>query len=174
MDEIVFNGKTYRRHSNRWVDGSGMVVNDFLQRDLNAEFAKGQDIDSLDYEALLEAGNKYKLSGSYTLAERCFLRALEMRGEYGEEPFLLSRLFSCYRLMRAPHKTVSYFETELLGLDFTNKYAPAITSVAAAYCDLRQYRKAEKYCKLAIVLTGYKSRELDLVMQRIEKELEGR
>ena len=40
MDVLVYQGKTYRRFGNRWVDSRDLVVNDFLQRDLNKEFEK--------------------------------------------------------------------------------------------------------------------------------------
>lgn len=173
MDELKFKGKTYRRYSNRWVDSNGMVVNEFLQQDLNKEFAKSIDIATLTHMELIEAGQKYKLSGSYSLAVECFTEALKTASE-GEVPFLLARLFSCYRKMNAPNKVVEYIETELIDQEFSDKYAVALTSVAAAYCDLREYQKAEKYCKLAMYLAGCASQEQKNVMARIEKELEGR
>ena len=60
MDVLVFEGKTYTRRNEKWVDSRSMVAPEGLQKDLNREFAKQIDPTALSLEECVVHGDRFK------------------------------------------------------------------------------------------------------------------
>ena len=81
---------------------------------------------------------------------------------------------SCLRLSGKPKSAILVYKkaTEFYGKQIIS--GKLVTSVAAAYCDLGDFKKARIYCDSAYLLQGRKlgkNDELSLVYKRIEKNL---
>ena len=69
MDVLIFEGNTYTRRNEKWVDSRNMVVHEGLQKDLNREYAKQLDPAKLSLSGSLKA--------VFVEIERSFLRELK-------------------------------------------------------------------------------------------------
>ncbi len=170
MDRVIFEGKEYRRYTEKWVDTNNMTVSEILQDRLNAAFFQTQNLQEMTYDELVEYGNKYKNSGSIGIAIRLFEFA-STRADAGNIAGLLPRLTSCYRSQGQPQKAIDLLEYARAKYGERILSGALLTSAAAAYCDLKQYRTARKCCDRAFAMSnGKKSGELSAVYARIRKE----
>lgn len=170
MDQIEYQGKKYKRVGNKWTDSSNCVVPEGLQRDLNFAYLQSHDISDMSVKELIAEGDKFKDSTSYFYAIRCYERAAEICSKRTLQ-FLLPRLSSCYRKKKTPQKTVEMFAMakSKYGEDFITPVL--LTTVAAAYCDLKEYENAMRCCKWAMKKNdGELEPALLSVYARIKKE----
>ena len=171
-ETIIYNGQTYRRIKGKWVDKDNMVVT-HLQRTLDNLYVKQQSMDRMTVDELIAEGDKYKEAGTINLAIRYYEAAMKTDID-AEHKYVLARLTSCYRAQGRANKAIELFE--LANERFGEKAlsSPLCTSVAAAYCDIRDYESAKKYADKAYALNGGKaSGELTSVYGRIRKETIG-
>ena len=170
MDKLILEGKTYIRQSGKWVDSRNMVVHEGLQRDLNKEFVKQIQLDSLSIEECLAQGDAFKNSGSSALALKFYEKAAD-KADRQTMSYILPRMTSCYRQTGQAQKAIDIL-TKATHQFGRGMVTPALlTSVAAAYCDLEDYARAKKCCDRAYASGGKGSAELSLVYDRIHKAM---
>lgn len=171
MEVVVFEGKTYTRRSEKWVDCRGYVVCESLQKDLNWEYAKNIDPNDLPLKDCVEEGDRFKNSSSIGLALKFYENAIS-RADAATMAYILPRITSCYRKNGQPQKAIDVlaYANTVFGKQMVT--ATLLTSVAAAYCDLGDYARAKKCCDRAFAASnGKASDELSLVYGRIKKEM---
>lgn len=169
MEKIEYNGEVYMRTQSKWVDSRHLVVHESLQKTLNEMYLKTLDYSSYTVEELVKEGDKFKDSSSYQDAIAFYEKALADCDEVTYK-YILPRITSCYRKCNMSRKVISLFsETKSqFGTDFITPVL--LTSVAAAYCDLREYENALKCCKWAYKNFGGFDPNLSNVWARIKKE----
>lgn len=172
MDTLVFDGKTYTRQSDKWVDSRHTIVHEGLQKDLNREYAKQLEPATLSVKECIAHGDRFKNSSSTGLALK-FYEEASMRADRITMAYILPRMTSCYRQNGMPQKAIDILEyaSKTFGRDIVTPVL--LTSVAGAYCDLGDYARAKKCCDRAYAqLNGKRSDELSLVYKRIQKATE--
>lgn len=169
MDKIEYNGEIYTRRTSKWFDSRNLVVYDTLQNILNQMYLQTCDLSKYNVEELVREGDKFKESTSYISAIKFYEKALEDCDEETHR-YILPRITSCYRKCNMPRKVIELFsETKSkYGTDFITPVL--LTSVAAAYCDLKEYENALKCCKWAYKTFDKFSPNLSNVWARIKKE----
>ena len=169
MDTIEYNGEVYRRTNTKWVDSRNIVVYDVLQNIRNHMDLKTRDYSNYSIDELLAEGDKLKESNSYSSAIGFYEKALEECDETTYK-YILPRITSCYRKCNMPRKVIDLFaETKkFFSTDFITPVL--LTSVAAAYCDLKEYENALRCCKWAYKTFGEFNPNLSNVYARIKKE----
>ena len=170
MDRIEYNGRAYTRNNSKWLDRDNMVVHETLQIILNQMFLKTLDLSSYRLYDLISEGDKFKESYTYDYAIAFYERAIELCDEETLK-YILPRITSCYRHEKRPGKAIELF-TEAKGKYGEEFITPVLlTSVAAAYCDLREYENAMRCCKWAYKRYGGDcDPSLSNVYARIKKE----
>lgn len=168
-DVFVLNGKTYRRINGRWADSQNMIVHNLLQREINREFAKSIDLETLSTEDCIARADEFKQSDSAFLAVKFYEQAMK-EADSKTVSYILPRMTSCYRMIGQPQKAIDLLA--FVSSKYGNKLiTPALlTSAAAAYCDLGDYIRAKICCDRAYASGGKGSEELSLVYKRIESE----
>lgn len=170
MDKVIYEGKTYMRQGGKWIDSRYMVVYEGLQRELNKEFAKQINPDTLSLEECLSQGDAFKNTGSGFLALKFYEQAAKTATRQ-TMAYILPRMTSCYRQTGQAQKAIDILAmaTQKFGQGMVTP--ELLTSVAAAYCDLGDYVRAKKCCDRAYASGGKSSAELSLVYKRINKSL---
>lgn len=170
MDEIVYKGKKYTRNNSKWVDADNMVVHETMQITLNSFFIEGIDFSLFTIQQLIDEGDKFKNSYTYNLAIAFYEKAAERCDEELLQ-YILPRITSCYRQTKTPRKAIELFSyaKEKYGESFITPVL--LTSVAAAYCDLKEYENAMRCCRWAYKRYGGElDSNLSNVFARIKKE----
>jgi len=166
MDELLYNGVKYVRRNNHWLKG-WEVVPEVLQRKLNKAFLEAADYSSLSLEEALKQADKFKASGDFLLAAKCYEEIVK-RGNQQQVAVIIPRLSSCYRGIKQPEKSI-----ELMTL-YKERYGSKVissimfTSVAAAFCDLGKWDEAKKCIDRAYAMTGHSTPEISAVYGRIK------
>jgi tetratricopeptide (TPR) repeat protein len=170
MAEIVYNGKTYTRNNSKWIDRDHMVVHKALQQELNKLYLKTLDLTSYSLKDLISEGDKFKDSYTYDYAIAFYEKTVELCDEETLK-YILPRITSCYRHEKRPKKAIELFSYA------KGKYGEyfitpvLLTSVAAAYCDLKEYENALRCCRWAFKRYGGDiDPNLSSVFDRIKKE----
>lgn len=170
--KVVYNGKEYTKYGNKWVDSRCCVAPDSVQRELNNQLFSEIDLDSLSANELVSAGDSYKESNTHNLAIKCYEKALEKCNDRTVR-YILPKLTSCLRKQGKATEVILIF-TKMKAKWGNKMLSPAaLTSIAAAYCDISEYDKAKKCCNRAYAMSqGNSSGELKAVYGRIKKESE--
>ena len=170
MAEIVYNGKTYRRNNSKWVDRDCMVVHEALQRELNQMYLQTMDFSSYSVKDLVAEGDKFKASYTYDYAIAFYENAIKICDKETLK-YILPRITSCYRSEKNPKQAIELFvyAKRKYGEDFITPVL--LTSVAAAYCDTKEYENALRCCRWAYKrFEGNVDPNLSSVYARIKKE----
>lgn len=171
-ETIIYNDNTYRRVNGKWVDKNGMVVT-HLQKTLDNLFSKQQSKDNLTADELIAEGDRYKEAGTTHLAIQYYEAALKTK-TISVHKAVLPRLTSCYRMQGQAIKAIEIYESARMTYGEKLMSSPLCTSVAAAYCDIRDYDSAKKCADKAFAMSGGNaSGELNSVYRRIRKETTG-
>ena len=167
MKECTYEGKTYRRNNDKWVDADHMVVPVYLQKILSV-LTFGEDaISKMGYHEATEEGDKHKKSGDYNRAIKFYEQAMRSADTEKLVSLLLPRMTSCYRLQKKPEKAI-----EILS-EAKKQYGECIiselllTSAAAAYCDMNEPENAIRCCKWAYRVLKERQREFSLELSNV-------
>lgn len=172
MDVIILDGKKYERRYKKWTENN-IVVPDVLQKKLNLMLAGEADVESMSITKLIENADKFQDSRDYSLAIKYYSAAIA-RCVYVDRnnfAYILPRLSACYRGNGQPEKSIRLMKRaiEVEGNNILS--VPMLTSVAAAYSDLKEWDKAKQYANRAYALSnGKPSQELINVYSRIKAE----
>ena len=171
-ETITYEGKTYTRVNNKWVDKNFMVVT-HLQKTLDNLFVQNTSKDDLTIEELIAMGDSFKDAGTVHIAIKYYETALDANTVKVHRA-VLPRLTSCYRAQGQASKAVELYERARIMYGERLMSPPLCTSVAAAYCDICDYVSAKKCADKAYAMSGGKaSGELASVYGRIRKETTG-
>lgn len=171
MDRLEYNGRTYTRYSDKWVDSSYLTVNETLQAELNTLYIQTQDFSAYSVEELVEEGDKFKASGTYRSAIAFYEMAIEKCCDCDTLRGIFPRITSCYRQEHLSYKVIELFAStkKMYGESFITPVL--LTSVAAAYCDVHEYENALRCCRWAYKrFDGEYQPFLSNVFARIKKE----
>ena len=128
------------------------------------------DFSSFGVEDLVAEGDKLKESFTYDCAIAFYEKAINLCDEETLK-YILPRITSCYRAERRPKKAIELFAyaKEKYGEEFITPVL--LTSVAAAYCDVKEYENALRCCRWAYKRFGAEfDPNLSNVFARIKKE----
>ena len=169
-ETIKYEGEIYSRRNGQWVDSLGTIVCENLQKNINRQFAEKLDSGNMSLEECIAEGDNFKNSTSFGLALK-FYEAAVVKADRVTLSYILPRITSCYRKTGQAQKAIKVLThaSERFG---GNMITPALlTSAAAAYCDLRDYKRAKKCCDRAYAASnGNSTDEISLVYKRIRKE----
>ena len=169
-EKLEYEGEQYTRRSGKWVDSRCTVVCENLQKELNKLFAETLDLKMLTVEKCIAEGDMFKASSSIGVALKYYEEAIS-RADRRTLIYILPRITSCYRKNGLAQKVIDVlvYASNKYGRDVVTPVL--LTSAAAAYCDLRDYKRALKCCNRAYAqLNGRISGELSLVYKRIRSE----
>jgi len=157
---------TYEWNGSAWVDvathmRAPAVVAGRLRAAAGAEL-RAADAAIAGFDALLTAATNAKAAGDFPRADRFLARALAIRPAHEGA---LCVLCSLRRLQREPERGLE--ETAAVGA--TSRYAPLLTSRAAALCDLGRLQEAVEVINVVLAM-GNVSDEALAVVKRIQSE----
>ena len=176
MDKIEINGEIYYIENGKVYDSHYLEVPFGEKKSIAKKYYEERIGSGISIEDDIRLAKDIKESGNYALAIkacRILIRKIEAgQGNSKNLSCVLSVLSSSYRLNGLPEKSIQ------LASEYKNKafLSPMLlTSVAAAYCDLGDYKSAKKCADYAYAMQGggigYNN-ELSLVYNRIKKETE--
>lgn len=168
MDACTLNGEKYYYRNGKWMT-SGMLTAPFgLWGKLNKLLEDNADYTSKSIDELLEIIDGARDAENYHVASVVLNAALE-KADADEIRQLLPRLTSNLRKQNNPEKAIQEANKymEMIG---KKAYSPALfTSIAAAYCDLDDYKTGKEWANRARALSGGESSpELINVYSRIK------
>lgn len=148
MNSLEYNGISYKHINGFWVDDDGIILPTAMQNKLNSLFARSLDLSSMTVKEIIEFGDEFRDSSSFSLANKCYEHAAKSASKEALT-YLLPRMTSCYRSQGMPQKAIDIltFASKKYGQDIIS--VPMLTSAAAAYCDMSDYKKALKCCNRA-------------------------
>lgn len=172
MQKIEYDGEIYYYMKGRFVDSSYIEVEETTKNKLAELFFLKVDYKSLEKDELIAFVKEVKEAEQFNLAKDICLYCLET---YKEDVCLIKNILpiitSCYRMCGQPEKAISV--SKEFALSFKYESVAFLTSLVAAYCDIKDYENAKRYAKKAYARqgggTGEKT-ELSLVFMRIKKE----
>ncbi len=172
MDELMYEGKLYKRGRSRKWAYNNETVPETLQRKLNNAWADQENWTAWSDNRLADEGKRCKESGDMDRAIKYFELLRSRNPEGGIAASILASLSSCYRDDRVnrPDKCVElYQEYRERGNHFLN---PAfLTSVAAAYIDIGDLYTARDVANHARAILGDRNDfNLAAVYQRLHAE----
>ena len=167
--ELEFEGQIYFLRKEHWTDYRGIVVPQYLQRELSSLYAKTLDLTALSVSQIIEYADNFKENQAYVLAIHYYEYAVNIC-EKDQISYVLPRITSCYRKIGKPQKVIDILSYS------SNKFGKSVvscmllTSAAAAYCDMGDHENALKCCNRAYASGAKGNEELSLVYKRIKKE----
>lgn len=161
--KLALEGKTYIWSGSEWCEGgSYLIPPDVVIRKLNALLTRQlelADSQSIDVQSLLDGARLAREAFQYERAERLARRCLQVSpGHVGALAILSSTLRVRGQPQRALQETSPFRGA---------RYAPLLTSRAAAYCDLKQWEDAKRELGRALAVQTA-SEEAFSVVRRIK------
>ena len=157
MNEYYLEGKKYYYDNGRWLNSRWMIPSLAEMQKLNKLLV--QDVSELGIDERMIQADGAKGSGNIDLAMRVLKESLAIakrNGNTNEIRSILPRLTSNYRIRNNPTRAIEVAK-EYTSIYGKTVYSSALfTSVAAAYCDLRDYETAKKFADLS---RGYSGKE---------------
>lgn len=171
MIRFEFDDDVFYYVRGKFTDEHFLTLNQTKQKQV-AEFYFGQtDYKSMCMEQLIEFIKETKNANAIYITKDACLHFLQNFTDRTCIKQILPILSSCYRLMHQPEKAVELEDNYSFSMYGSAAYC---TSVAAAYCDLREYSIALKIANMAYARQSDGERndksELSLVYARIRKE----
>ena len=162
---IEFEGKTYTRQKYYWVDAQHQQAP--AQGELDRKYYKQFLDETHSVQEYIDLAGEFRQNGSLGYAAKCFQYVLE-HGTIEECRIYYPCLTSLYREMNQPQKAV---DLEPIMEQRGALTHVALTSIAAAYCDLGNLNEAKKCANRAMAMNhGTADQELIAVFARIKKD----
>ena len=172
MVTMEFEGRKYKRYNGNWIDSDYVIAPLIVQEALDKRYAKSLSLEQFSVKELVALADDFKNNESYLLAEKHYREALSRPNiEWNDRKYIYPRLTSCLRLLDRPQEAVDLYWKIKKKYGNTMMTDGLLTSVAAAYCDLKQYDEARKRANQAhAMVNGKSSPELISVYARIKKQ----
>lgn len=175
MEKIVYGGDEYYYHRGKVYDCSYVELNSGEAEEVLRDFYGKVDFSDQTEEQHFVFISDLKAARFYT---KCLDVIFDRIKNHELSPGYMKRVFpiitSCYRNLNQPQKAIDFWmeNKEIYRYSLS---VPLLTSLAAAYCDVKDYKNATYCADKAYALqrggTGEKN-ELSLVYKRIQKETE--
>ena len=173
MLKIELDGEVYYYNNGVFTDSSFIEVDVTTMKKLSGLLFVDTDYKNLSKNELLKFVTEAKEVAQYQLTKDACIYGME---KYEDDPFFITRILpvitSCYRLVGDPKGAIEIASKYLNSFKYES--VALLTSLAAAYCDIKDYDNALKCAKKAYAKqgggTGSKT-ELSLVFMRIKKEM---
>lgn len=176
MQEYEYEGKVYLKTEHGWFSKNGERVPKALAQKLAQALKRTEpEIDKISLDGytiaeLIEEGDRYKQMEYYRHAIAFYEKAFQSP-DIEHKKYVIPRLTSCYRHADYPKKAIELFSfVERIYPKFVDHVL--LTSIAAAYCDVKDYDAASHCCERAQALLSpwVENEPLRLVMLRITSE----
>lgn len=176
LTRIDFEGNVYYYYNNLFLDENFVQLDQNTQKKVADYFFGKVDYKTMSPNDLKLFLIKIKNSESYTLAITVAEFLLDNYGALTDiSSTTLSILCSSYRLLKLPNKAIEqvnkYFEKyPMLN---KSKNSALYTSLAAAYCDIKEYNLAKQYANKAYMINKSSesvSGELNALYARLKSE----
>lgn len=171
MEKYTIDGEEYIYNNGKWLTSNYTSVPIGLLSKLNKLLTSKEDLENKSFAELMEIADGAKKSNNNSLATKALNIALK-GADAKQIHSLLPRLTSLYRLNGQPEKAIG------ISCEYMEKYGKTVmssalfTSLAAAYCDIGDYRETKHYADRAYAMDNGKcSGELAGVYGRLRKEL---
>lgn len=173
MIKLIYENDTYYFNNGKVYDDSFLEVPQVISKKVVSQYYDSLDYKNFNEQEFLEYLKNIKVSELY---DKC-IDAIE----YSTIKFINSSSFcrtifpiatSCYRLRGEAEKAIYFWEQRKVIFNFCKSEA-LFTSLAAAYCDIKDYVNAKKYADRACALCGGPQKmdqELIGVYSRIKAE----
>lgn len=173
--EIEYNGDYYLYLNGEFVEkGTYIIPPDKILKELCKNFYSKIDYTRYKNKELRNFIRELKNNNSHELCLKVCLFYFDKNiANIYEIKYILPIITSLYRSMSMPEEVIKLNEKvyDIFGKKVFS--VALLTSIAAAYCDMREYDKAKSFCDSAYYLQGGgigSQNELSLVYARIEKE----
>ncbi len=177
VESVVIDGEEYRKINGHWVDSTYCIPPQRILVEIYKALVDVTDLTKYSDGFLEKYLAELKTNGLY-MESLTIIKYLLPKYEKDKNirglRYILPVYTSCLRLSGNPKSAVQAFNRarELFGREIISTMLA--TSVAAAYCDLEEFEKAQKFCNMAYALqdrTQGGRDELSLVYKRIENHL---
>lgn len=174
MQSIINKGEKYYRLKGTWVDESFIIVPTAVQKDLNRAYFDQYlyNFQTLEYKKIREEAKFFKDNASPDIAMEMLQYLYDKLHDRKQSlKSLLSMMTSCYRMVGQPEKAVALYREVNAIYGSGIESADLMTSVAAAFLDVKNCEQARKCCNKAYAMSsGKQSDELRSVYQRYKSE----
>lgn len=163
MKKIEFEGEIYYYKKGKFYDLGYIEVPLKKHIDLAKAFIDSLNLDTNDERELISILNNIKDVGNCSLAiDTCLKHLGNPDAKVNTIRLILPVLTSCFRKNGEPERAIE------VGRMYINRYRSdaLLVSMAAAFCDIRDYIKASSLCRQV----KKNSPELILVQKRIRSE----
>lgn len=170
----MFEGETYYINKNNITDSSYIIPHEILLCEIASAYLRTIDYNLLNNEKIKEIIDFAKENKAYAKGlELCLFFYERNKTSVEDIKDVLPSITSMYRHLNRPREAID-FNSELNRLYGKSIFSVhSLTSIGAAYCDIKDYDKAKKFCDIAYAKQGGgqgTTNELSLVYKRIEKE----
>lgn len=168
---VEIDGKNYYYDGKYFFDEFFIVLQGAELKEVAGKYFSSIDWQTLNVDELLDFIKKMKNNGLCYQAKKTIYSAMFKFKDDANFLYAVLPLYtSCCREMNLPQEAVDVAEGFL---PICGGSVALYTSLAAAYCDLKNYEKAKKYARIAYAKQGgskgYKN-ELSLLFLRLQKE----
>ena len=171
MQKIEYLNEIYYYNNYKFFDSSFIEVDTTLARDLAVYLFSKRDYSNYNQDQIFDFAKETKEVGIYSLSKDvCMYGLLRFQNEYFIRA-ILPILSSALRMLNEAQLAVEICEDYMARYKCMSAALP--TSLAAAYCDIKDYANARKYANMAYSKQGGSAgypNELSLVYMRIKKE----
>ena len=173
MRKVEMDGEIYYENKGKFLNSSFIEVDLETKTKLAKKVLGSIDFKKLEIYDLLQFAKDTKESEQYGLCrEVCEFGLSKFDSDESFVKSILPVLTSTYRSLNNPQEAIRVAEIQRKKCRCDS--IALFTSLAAAYCDVKNYEMAKKYADVAYAKqgggTGHEN-ELSLVYKRIKKEL---
>lgn len=173
MQKIEFQNEIYYYHNNRFLDSMFIEVDENTAKELAKEILLNIDYSEYSSEGLRDYIIDLKEAGLYKSAKDACLYGIDkypIKTDFLK--VVIPILTSCLRGFGNPEEAIKVAMVYLFRKEVHS--VPYFTSLAAAYCDIKDYSNALKYANRGYATQGGgtgERNELSLVYRRIKREM---
>ena len=171
--QATLNGEQYVLVKGKWLDSHFIEVPLNVGIQLTEQILSG-DVGDFSDEELEKFLMGFKEQGlvaqALRVADELYARYLKAENAFRLR-WLLPVETSLLRLAHTPQKAIELYEMQVAKFGKEVESPQLLTSIAAAYCDVRDYSNAKRLCDRAYAWGGH-SYELSAVYGRMKAESE--
>ena len=171
--QVTFNDEEYSLIKGKWLDSHFIEVPINIAIQLTEQVLNDNlsDFSNEDLEGFLMGFKDQGLTTkALEIADILYDRYAQANDTY-KLRWLMPIKTSLFRISKSPQKAIEFYTLQIEKLGNSVNSPQLLTSIAAAYCDLRDYANAKQVCDRAFAWSGW-SYELGAVYERIKREAE--
>lgn len=173
IQKIIYKGVTYYLYDDKITDSSFLVLDTKTSQEVAEYYFSTIDTSKYTEDQLFTFLTLAKNAGAYSFAYKEIKNQLNRSDiDYSRVKAYLPVFTSLSRILRRPQDAIDIAE-KYIKISSDYESIALFVSLAAAYCDVKEYEKAFRTINVAYAMqgggVGYKN-ELSLVYARIKKE----